>query len=751
MIFANLRGGRGIALGLPLLCSITTLVAQEPVGRDSLTQTRDTVTLPEIEVIGERPRALDRIPGSGQVVTAQELERSRVFTANEALRKVPGLDVRDEEGFGLRPNIGVRGLNPTRSSKVLLLEDGVPFTIAPYGANESYYHPPIDRFSRIEVLKGSGQILFGPQTIGGVINYVTPEIPRRLAGTITLMGGNREYVNAHGRIGGEVGRLGLLLDLARKQGDGARDNVGSRLTDVALKTSLRLDARQALTVRAGFYDEHSQVTYSGLTESEYAANPFANPFVNDSMLLSRWGGAVSHRLMVAVGADLVTTVYGYYISRDWWRQSSNSSQRPNDASDPACGGMANLSTSCGNEGRLRDYTVGGIEPRLSLGHTLFGVAQRLDAGVRVHLEDQERRQLNAATPDGRTAGDAATNANAGVKERNHRANQAYSAFLQNRFAMGRWTVTPGLRVEHVQYDRRNELAVPEVEGRTSLTQLIPGLGATYQLGDATTFFAGIHRGFAPPRTEDLIDNSTGAVVDLDAELSWNYEVGLRARPTKGVLAEATLFQMDFENQVIPASVAGGSGATLTSAGRTRHRGTELSGRIDFGVLAHSSSSVWLSAAWTWLPTARFEGERFAFIGTGGSDIVGKVYAGQDAGNTRQQVSVTGNRLPYAPHHLLTAAAGWAHPAGLELQLEVVYTGRQHSDPANTSVLVADGQQGPISGFTVFNAAASWRFPFGTAVFGTVKNLFDRTYVVDRTRGLLPGGPRLVQAGVSQAL
>lgn len=745
-----LRDARRAALWLGLLLGSTALRAQEPVRPDSLTQRRDTVTLPEIEVIGTRPRALDRIPGSGQVVSAQELERSRVFTTNEALRKVPGLDVRDEEGFGLRPNIGVRGLNPTRSSKVLLLEDGIPFTIAPYGANETYYHPPIDRFSRIEVLKGSGQILFGPQTIGGVINYVTPDIPRRLAGTFTLMGGSRDYVNAHGRIGGQLGGLGLLLDVGRKQGDGARDNVGSRLTDVAVKSSLQLDSRQSLTIRAGFYDEHSQVTYSGLTESEYAANPSANPFVNDSMLLSRWGGAVSHRLVVAPGADLVTTVYGYYISRDWWRQSSNSTERPNDASDPTCGGMTNLSTTCGNQGRLRDYTVGGIEPRISAGHTLFGIAQRIDAGVRVHLEDQERRQWNASTPDGRSAGDA-TNVNAGVRERNHRSNQAYSAFLHNRFATGRWTVTPGLRVEHVRYERRNELAVPEVEGRTSLTELIPGLGATYQLGDATTLFAGAHRGFAPPRTEDLIDNSTGAVVDLDAELSWNYEVGVRTRPALGVTAEATLFQMNFDNQVIPASVAGGSGATLTSAGRTLHRGTELSGRIDFGALARSSSSIWLSAAWTWLPTVRFEGERVAYIGTGGSDVVGKVYAGQDAGTTRQQASVTGNRLPYAPEHLLTAAVGWAHPAGLDLQLEGVYSSKQYGDPVNTSVLVADGQQGPIAGFTIFNAAASWRFPFGTTVFGTVKNLFDRTYVVDRTRGLIPGTPRLVQAGVSQAL
>jgi Fe(3+) dicitrate transport protein len=133
-------------------------------------------TLADVVVIGSR-EALTRIPGSGQIVDHDAIVESRVFTINEALRKVPGVYARDEEGMGLRPNIGIRGLNPTRSSKVLLLEDGLPLAFAPYGDNATYYHPPVERFERIEVLKGAGQIEFGPQTVGGVINYITPSAP----------------------------------------------------------------------------------------------------------------------------------------------------------------------------------------------------------------------------------------------------------------------------------------------------------------------------------------------------------------------------------------------------------------------------------------------------------------------------------------------------------------------------------------------------------------------------------------------
>src|SRR5688500_13048871 len=153
-----------------------------------------------------------RIPGVITIIDRRDLEGDRVFTTSEALRKAAGINVRDEEGLGLRPNIGIRGLNPTRSSKVLLLEDGVPLTYAPYGDNASYYHPPIDRFESVEVLKGSGQIVYGPQTVGGVVNYITRTPPAKASGSLTLIGGNRDYFNGHLNYGGTLGNTGLLFD-----------------------------------------------------------------------------------------------------------------------------------------------------------------------------------------------------------------------------------------------------------------------------------------------------------------------------------------------------------------------------------------------------------------------------------------------------------------------------------------------------------------------------------------------------------
>ncbi len=733
-----------LLLGLSLFLKATAAAQQTP--------SPEGYELPAVEVIG-RPEALGGIPGSGTVLDNETLTQSRVLTTNEALRKVPGTFIRDEEGFGLRPNIGIRGLNPTRSTKVLLLEDGIPFTLAPYGDNGAYYHPPVDRFDHIEVLKGSGQILFGPQTIGGVINYVTPGTPTRTGGFLTLAPGNRDYLNGHLRLGTPLGSSGLLFDYVRKQGDGARENIGSRLNDVNLKALLSLGGGHSLSLRGNYYNEDSRVTYSGLTEAEYLADPRQNPFKNDSMLLDRWGASASHRLVLSETGSLTTTAYGYLVSRDWWRQSSNSSQRPNDASDPACAGVANLNTTCGNEGRLRDYHVWGIEPRLRLTHQLIGLASQMDVGARAHFEDQERRQINGDAPTSRTPG-AIDDVNSGLRENNDRENQAYSAFLQNRIFVGDWSFTPGIRVEHVRYERTNLLPVAGnprgVSGRTSLTEIIPGFGVTYAPAEGATLFAGVHRGFAPPRTEDIISNTTGGVVELDAELSWNYEAGVRSRVHSGAQIEATVFRMDFSNQIIPASLAGGTGATLTSAGRTLHQGFEVAARLDGAGLFGSSHNVYLRGAYTYLPTARFEGSRFVYVGTGGNDVAGKVYDAQDASGSRTQIGVTGRRLPYAPRHLLSATLGFAAPFGLDTRLEAVYVGPQFGDALNTSILVADGQQAGIGGYTIWNAAVNYTLaPIGTTLFVTAKNLLDKVYVVDRVRGIIPGSPRLIQGGFTQ--
>jgi Fe(3+) dicitrate transport protein len=213
-----------------------------------------------------------------------------------------------------------------------------------------------------------------------------------------LTGGNRDYFNGHAQYGGTWGQTGLLFDFMRKQGEGARDNVRSGLNDFNAKLMTSIGPRQALTIRGNYYGENSNITYSGLTEAEYQANPRQNPFLNDFFYGRRFGTSATHAYLFSNNVALTTNGYVSIFDRKWWRQSSNSGQRPNDSADPNCGGMANLNTTCGIEGRLRYYTQGGVSPQLRVNHRLFGLRNESDFGLRAHFELQDRRQENGNLP-----------------------------------------------------------------------------------------------------------------------------------------------------------------------------------------------------------------------------------------------------------------------------------------------------------------------------------------------------------------
>ncbi len=676
--------------------------------------------LPRVDVVGNADAQAGKSPGSAAVIDGQTLEESRVFNVNEALRKVPGIHVREEEGVGLRPNIGIRGMNPTRSTKVLLLEDGLPLSFAPYGDNASYYHPPIDRYDSIEVSKGSQVIRFGPQTAGGVINYITPEPQKSLGGFVGLAAGTRGYLNGHVMVTGN----GAIADIYHKESDGARDNMRSRLDDVNFKWAGQLNGDHRLVIRATHFREDSQLTYSGLTQAEYNnLGPRYNPFKNDFFDASRTGLSATHEWRLNADAKVLTSVYGAFFNRDWWRQASDTgSSGLNCQSGTRDAGTALIDAdlnSCRMQGRLREYTTTGIDSRVQLRHQAFGIGGELEAGVKYQHEVQDRVQHNYSSYTNYLSGTGMT-----LGENQQRRTNATSAFVANRFIVNdRLAVTPIVRIEHIQHERINYLTASR--GGSSFTEVVPGIGATYQLSAVTQVYGGVHKGFSPPRVEDAI-NASGQSVDLNAERSVNAEVGVRTSPMKDVAFDIAVFRNDFSNLVQVGSIAGGS--TSYQEGKALFQGVEMAGQFD--KLSKSiEGNLYARVSWTWLPTAE---QKSAFTNSAGTGAVG-------------------NRLPYAPENLLNLTLGYRAPNNWNARVEYVYVGRQYSDFDNTVTPGANsnGQEGLIASSGIWNAVANYTIG-KTTLFVAAKNMTDETYIVDRTRGIQVGMPRTFQAGYKYA-
>ena len=160
----------GLLSGMALLVSVAGLAQVE------FDSTKKEQEMPQVLVVGYKDKLLSKVPGSVSVLRFKEIQQLAPISGNDVLRRVPGLNIVDEEGAGLRINIGVRGLDPDRSRNLLVLEDGIPVALNPYGEPELYFTPVIDKVRSIEVLKGSGQVQFGPQTIGGVVNLITADL-----------------------------------------------------------------------------------------------------------------------------------------------------------------------------------------------------------------------------------------------------------------------------------------------------------------------------------------------------------------------------------------------------------------------------------------------------------------------------------------------------------------------------------------------------------------------------------------------
>jgi Fe(3+) dicitrate transport protein len=678
------------------------------------------VALPAVEVIGRSAADVRTILGAAHVVTARAIDAARPLSGNEVLRRVPGVHVQDEDHFGLNLNIGVRGLTPRRSSRVLLLEDGMPIHLGPYSDPTAHYQPPVEGVERIEVLTGSGQILYGPQTVGGVINYVRTPLPDARGGVAWLSAGSRGLFGSHLRVGGARGDAAASLEYTRRQGDGSRDGWRHAIDDVVARGALRLRGEQRLTLKAGVYNEASRFGESGLTEAEFRADPFGNPSPNDVFDLRRYAAQAVHEVPLFQGAALSTHLYGQHVHRASWRQASSSSDRfgtPGYGSRFACAAGATGLDGCGNQGRPRTYRFVGVEPRLGVERMLGAVASRTEVGVRAHVESVERRQFTGATPGARSGE---------MTRDNLLETTALSAYLRTSLAAGPWSVTPGLRLEDVR--SRNTNRMQDASQRDHYAELLPGVGAAFNGIRVTTLFAGAHRGFAPPRPADILNPRPGeGLVQVDPELSWNYEVGLRSDPMHGLHFQATFFHIDFGNQVVEGGLAGG-GARFVNAGRTVHAGAEAAVAFDLAAATGTRSLPYLEVGYTRLVHAAFR-----------SDLLSSVDGG---------TPVRDRRLPYAPRYLLDAGAGFRDLAGFGLHLRAASVGDQFSDDLNSVASTADGQRGLLPAYTVYDLSVSRDVARASAtVFLAAKNLRDTVYITERLEGIMVGMPRTVQAGL----
>lgn len=709
-----------------------------------------------VVVIGKSYTAQRKLPGTATQVDPKTIKLVNPIGTQEMLEYVPGVNGFADDGMGnSRLNIGVRGLNPRRSSRVLVLEDGIPIQPAPYVYANMYYNPPTERIERIEILKGSAAIEYGPQTMGGVINYITTRPRSSFGAHFDVTGGTNGFLSTFAEIGG-IGTDVMRTDmqLLFKRGDGFRENNSFNQYNGTLKFTIIPDSKKTLYIKANANYELSNATYTGLTEYSFLNDPDFNPKEDDEFTVWRTGLDLIYTESLSQKLTAMTKAYINVFDRRWWRENDifvNAAAyqaNPNEIVpvpwyDP--GDLIRIGNGQDNFGILRRFNTMGVEQTYSLSHSLLGHPLESKIGGRLHWERFKDDKVTGNAPDAREGIYYRENLEDStitiLGSSDHYETTALALYAHEGLTAGNLTLSLGTRFEVFEQEQIDRLNGAIYSDRTSVV-FLPGFGINYQFG-AFNAFGGIHRGYTPPssgalKVLDFGNNSSSGGLDLESEKSWNVELGLRgALPWIG-------FELAGFNISVEDMVAAGRGTVFKNLGRVDSRGVEAGGKL--------KSSIWsdflpdLNFSYTWLNTEVVEGRIPSAILAGDADV-----------------DIAGNELPYAPHHTVTAGLAREFDFGLTLRADAHFVGESFTDFENITTKTSRGDTGPIPSYTTFSASAAWKASPHWTFSITGKNLTDEVYIGSRlhsnprqpeaslSSGIIPGGRRQVNVSVGYTI
>ncbi len=737
-----------------------------------------TVELAGLEITGATRSARTAIPGAASKVDAAALEQMDPIGTQAALKHVPGVYGLTDDGMTqTRMSVGIRGLQPRRTQRVLVMEDGMPIQPAPYVFSPLYYNPPIERIEEIEVIKGSSTIRHGPQTMAGVINYVTSRPQRRaLGGTIEVTPGTNGYVSTFGELGGfGTDDVRPQVQLLYKRGDGFRQNNDFQQFNGTAKLQADLGDSRSLYVKANVDYERLNATYTGLTPYTFDTDPDFNPKDDDLYEIYRASLGTIYNRRYSDAVQGTTRLYANIFHRPWWREKdvfvdADAYQNPNIDAEPVPvntpGPLMRVGISDAVEGNftlddapyfgnVRTFYVGGVEHSLGIQHDLLGQAADLELGGRLHWERfrDDRKisdevgvregvffQGDVSDPDPVTIIGGSS-----VYE-----TRALSLYALEDVQWGPLRLSPGFRLEIFEQSRIDRLNGSQYRDQMSVVPL-PRLGFNWNLGTAdlgprlgasnVRLFGGVHRGYTPPSSATFAivgfdpPSATGqgdGGFDLKAEKSWNSELGVRGRSDAGQF-EFTGFYLYVEDLV------GGRTRFQQNLGVVQSYGLEAQTTIAGGTFAGPLPT--LNVSYTYLQSEVVEGIISSAIDGSPEDI-------------------SGNELPAAPTHTATVGLSKTFSEiGFTVSTDLSYTGRFYTDLENLETTNNRGERGPVPAHTVLDAGATYEYSDALSIQLTAKNLTDNVFIGSRlhsnpsqpsanlSTGIIPGARRQLNLSI----
>ena len=691
---------------------------------DSLTSA-DVSVLEEVVVVGVETDLQD-ISGSVAILDEKDLDAFDYVDLGKLLSAVPGVYVRGEDGFGLRPNIGIRGAAAERSQKITLMKDGVLITPAPYSAPAAYYVPNVSRIAAVEVLKGPAAIRYGPHTVGGAINFLSPNIPEDSVSKLDVSAGSYGFQKLQLSSTGSRGSIGYFVDGLSYSSDGFKKldgggHTGFERTDLGGKFQyVPSDAQreQVLTISVDIGNERANETYLGLTDADFVQDPNRRYRASQLDRFESEHGSVIFNYGVAITDTSRINLKAYYTEFDRsWNKLDGFEQGPSLQEVLSSPNLYSLEyyllTGERDSDSLptdfldvtnndRQYETRGLQAFYERSDQWSSWLVRTQLGLRAH-KDQVRRlhsPMSYAMTDGRMVRQYGRDA----KVENYAVTDALSSFASIAMSRGALTFEVGARNESIDGRLTNFLVDTKSESNQSITT--PSFSFRYQSDLGFSLFGGVHKGFSP----------AGPGASADAEESVNLELGLRAA-VNDLDAEILFFQSDYENLLGRCRV---SDQNCTpgdefNGGNVMTEGAEFSASLSRPVLDNLVATASVSYTFT---EATFESSFFSnYVAWG--------------------IVQAGDQLPYIPEHsgvasLSLASERWSLGGSVKFQETM-------REVAGSSPIQDDLH---ADGFLILDVSARYTLSSSVELQVIAKNVTNETPIAShRPFGARPEMPR----------
>lgn len=581
-----------------LVCS-GTYAQEQQVMNDTVYQLQEVVVSSQ-QILGSKFKARNRT-GSAYYISPNEIRKLGYTDINRMLKAVPGVNMYEEDGFGLRPNISLRGTKAERSERVSIMEDGILAAPAPYSAPAAYYFPNASRMEAVEVLKGSSQIQYGPFTTGGAINLVSTPIPKNLSGKANISYGNKNTFKSHTSIGNSWKHFGYLVEYLRYQSDGFKhyeDNAaeGFKRNDIIAKVMVKTDrhmrVNHALELKFGYAGENSDETYVGLSAEDFRKTPFLRYSGSQMDKLKtnhqQWVG--TYLLTFPNKLKITTNAYYNYFHRNWYKlndiRAGITSKEKISIADVLIDPETNnryfdiLTGKKDREGEAlllrannRTYRSRGIQTKTEYRFNVNEFYFDMELGIRFHSDEEDRFQWDDSYSMKNKKMVLFMKGIHGANANRVTSANAFASYLLTKLRYNTWTITAGLRYEDIDLLKKDytkddlvRTGKVRIETPNHARVLIPSVGLHYQFIQEASVFFGIHKGFAPPSAE----------LYQKPESSVNMELGTRIS-MGNLKVELIGFNNNYSNMLGSDLAASGGSGTLEqfNVGAARVKGAEF--------------------------------------------------------------------------------------------------------------------------------------------------------------------------------